>query len=156
MWCRWPQKNLKMENQEIFSMISNFLSLRVFSLQGISGQHAGLFTVLERALHSPNPSLLLALYQPSSKKPEEFPALEQHRLTCNWHFYRCWSSKKPKWSCKLVILCSGIWRPENTDRKARKRRGIKRSTFNLSYKKDVKIFYALCNGSPFQFKTSAL
>lgn len=59
-----------------FSIIGSFLSLRVFSLQGISGQHAGLFTVLKRALHRPDPSLLLALYQPSSKKPEEFPALE--------------------------------------------------------------------------------
>lgn len=58
-----------------FSIIGSFLSLRVFSLQGISGQHAGLFTVLERALHSPNTSLLLDLYQPLTKKPEEFPAL---------------------------------------------------------------------------------
>lgn len=69
-------KNSENGESRNFSMISNFLSLKVFSLQGISGQHAGLFTVLERALHSPNPSLLLALYQPSSKKPEEFPALE--------------------------------------------------------------------------------
>lgn len=62
------------ENREsrIFSIIGSFFSLSVFSLQGISGQHAGLFTVLERALHSSNPSLLLALYQLSSK-PEEFP-----------------------------------------------------------------------------------
>lgn len=66
------------ENGEaiIFSETGSFLSLNVFYLHGISGQHAGLFTVLERALHSPNPSLLLALYQPFSKKPEEFPALE--------------------------------------------------------------------------------
>lgn len=68
-------KNSENGEPRKFSIISNFLSLGVFSLQGISGQHAGLFTVLERTLQSPNPSLLLALYQPSLKKPEEFPAL---------------------------------------------------------------------------------
>lgn len=66
------------ENGEaiFFSVTGSFLSLNVFSLHGISGQHAGLFTVLERALHRPNLSLLLALYQPSLKKPEEFPVLK--------------------------------------------------------------------------------
>lgn len=69
-------KNSENGESRNVSIIGSFLSLRVFSLQGISEQHGGLFTVLERALHSPNPSLLLALYQPSLKKPEEFPALE--------------------------------------------------------------------------------